>query len=203
MIRKIKATIFCLIAVSMAVFPFICVSAAEMEQMSGLVYGDDYSFWIDAPKGWVLDPKAAKKYGVNVVLYQTGFSFGNSPAVMYANTLTGKDKIEEVMKHEADTYKEQYEGIQISRRPEMKTKDNKSARVQYYKGKKKDQTDEAVAFIQEKGFYALLVLSAKSTQDFNAAYPAFEWLVQSYALSDIKVHDNTKRVEHQHPADRE
>ena len=68
------------------------------------------------------------------------------------------DKIEEVMKHEADTYKKQYEGIQISRRTEIETKDKKVAKVQYYKGKKKDQTDEAVAFVQEKGFYALLVL---------------------------------------------
>ncbi len=191
MIRRIIQSIFLILFV-LIVLPLVCVSSDDTQQMSGLVYGEGYSFWIDAPKGWVLDPKTAKEYGANVILYQTGFSFRNAPAVIYANTLTTDKKVQDAMKHEADTYKKKYEGIQISRRTNIQTKDKKIAHVQYYKGNKKDQTDEAVAFIQEKGFYVLLVLTAQSKSGFKKAYPAYEQVVKSYALSDIKVIDNTK-----------
>jgi len=172
--------------------PSICLSAEDTQQMSGLVYGKGYSFWIDSPKGWVLDPQTAKEYGISVVLYQKGFSFRNAPAVMYTNTLTTNENVQDAMKHEADTYKNKHEGIQISSRPDIQTKDKKIAHVQYYKGQKQDQTDEAVAFIQEKGFYALLVLSAQTERAFEEAYPAFEQLVKSYELANITVIDKTK-----------
>jgi hypothetical protein len=161
--------------------PSICLCANDTQPISGLVYGEGYSFWIDAPKGWVLDPKTAKEYGINVVLYQAGLSFQTAPAVMYTSKLTRTEIVEEAMKHEADNYKERYKGIQIPRRPGIQTKDNKIALVQCYKGDNKDQTDEVVAFIQENGFSVLLVLSAKSERAFEEAYPAFKHLVKSYA----------------------
>jgi hypothetical protein len=170
----------------------ICLSAGDTQQKSGLIYGDGYSFWIDAPQGWALDPETAKKYGVNVVLYQSGYSFQNAPAVMYTSKLKRSEHVEDAMKHEADTYKQRYKGIQISRRTPIKTKDNKTAFVQYYKGEKQDQTDEAVAFIQERGLIVLLVLSSKSEKAFAVAYPSFENLVKTYSLANIKVIDETR-----------
>ncbi len=201
--KKIRLPIFFIMVAFLSFVPVLCVSADESKQMSGLVYGDDYSFFIDAPNGWVLDPKTAKEYGVNVVLYQTGYSFRNAPAVMYTSALKSNETIEEVMKNEAMTYQDKYEGIQISKRPIIKTKDKKDAYVQYYKGKKKDQTDEAVAFVQEKRLYILLVLSARSEHDFQMAYAAFEQFVRSYALSDIRVNDKSKQVEQPHQPDAE
>ncbi len=191
MSRRFARALFFIFSVFIAI-PSICLSAADTQQMSGLVYGDGYSFWIDAPKGWVLDPKTAKEYGLNVVLFQAGFSFRNAPAVMYTSKLKRNEKVADAMNHEANTYREKYKGIQISRRPSIKTKDNKIALVQYYKGDKKDQTDEAVAFIQENGFIILLVLSARSDSAFDEAYPAYQDFVKSYAFANIKVIDGTK-----------
>jgi len=188
--RGVRAT--CLLSVVILALSSIRPLANAAQQMSGLVYGEGYSFWIDAPKGWELDPKTAKEYGVNVVLYPTGSSFQNAPAVMYANTLRKDETVQDVMKHEADTYREKYKGIQISSRPELQTKDRTIAHVQCYKGEKENQSDEAVAFIHEKGFYVLLVLSARSEHAFEEAYPAYEQLVRSYALSNIAVTDKTK-----------
>lgn len=119
----------CYIFIVLIAVPSICLCANDAQPMSGLVYGDGYSFWLDAPKGWVLDPKTAKQYGINVVLYQAGLSFQTGPAVMYTSKLTRAGIVEEAMKHEADNYKEKYKGIQISRRLDIQTKDNKIARV--------------------------------------------------------------------------
>ncbi len=189
MSKRFVRALFVIYSVLIAM-PSICFSVADTQQKSGLVYGDGYSFWIDAPKGWVLDPKTAKEYGLNIVLFQDGFSFRNAPAVMYTSKLRRTESVEDAMKHEASMYNEKYKGILISRRPPVKTKDNKTALIQYYKGGKQDQTDEAVAFIQENGLIVLLVLSAKSEKTFEEAYPAFEQLIKSYALSNVTVMDN-------------
>lgn len=189
--NKLKTIIIFIITIFLF-FQSPCGAVTDTDGMSGLIYGTDYSFWIDSPKGWLLDSKTAKDYGVNVVLYPEGFSFRNAPAVMYATILRKNVDIDEAMKEEAATYKDKYEDIKISKRPNITTKDDKTAHVQYYKGNRKDQTDEAAAFIQENGFYVLIVLSARSENNFKNAYAAYEQLVKSYALSGIKVERDTK-----------
>ena len=66
------------------------LGAAEKEIGGGIVYGDEHSFFIEAPTGWVLDNRSGVSQGSHAVFYPKGSSWSKAPAVMYVNTANKK-----------------------------------------------------------------------------------------------------------------
>src|SRR5690349_19032876 len=51
------------------------------ETQGGLIYGDGWSFLIQAPPGWVMDEQAGQEQGVNAAFYRRGESWEEGEAV--------------------------------------------------------------------------------------------------------------------------
>ena len=71
--------------ISIISFFLISVLTIGQEQFSsGIVYGPKAAYKIDAPKNWVLDNNSGKSIGLPCVLYLKGYTWENSPVIMYA-----------------------------------------------------------------------------------------------------------------------
>lgn len=65
--------------------PLLFVISVVGQQFSaGIVYGPKAAYKIDAPKNWVLDNAVGRSIGLPCVLYINGYTWENSPVVMYA-----------------------------------------------------------------------------------------------------------------------
>src|SRR6188474_1559032 len=62
-----------------------CSQTSQQGQFpAGIIYGPKAAYKIDAPKNWILDNKSGISQGLPCVLYIKGFTWQNSPVIMYA-----------------------------------------------------------------------------------------------------------------------
>src|SRR5258708_39927935 len=139
------------------------VSAAEGE--TGIVYGDSHAFFVTAPPGWVLDNQSGLRNSVHAAFYPEGSSWRDSPAVMYANSVTRSsgNTLDSFIADDIQTFRGRAPQIQVKEGAPIKTKDGRIALVRYFSG---DQSGnhEAVPYIAEKKTIIVLPLSSR-TQD--------------------------------------
>lgn len=161
---------------------FTQLLSAQTPSNAGVVYGNDHAFSIRAPSGWVLDNTAGRSQGLHAVLYEEGKSWEKGEAVMYANTaskrISGQETLRELMAYDLKQFAE--------RAPHLKAKEVASIKAQtatatvvWFEGDQHGNF-EAVAYFDEKHTIVMLVLTARTKQQFDAAYPAFKELVGSY-----------------------
>ena len=192
---KAKA-LFSAICFSLLAAQILC--AAEKEFGGGIVYGKDHAFLIEAPPGWVLDTQSAASQGIHAVLYPKGSSWSEAPAVMYANMASKKKEgitnVQQLIDLDLAKFKKKNPKIGMTERRPLKTADGKTAQVRLFQG---DQwgNREAVAYIDEPAFVAILVLSSRSQADFQESLPAFEKLVASYRFftNDVRMPEKPKK----------
>ena len=149
---------------------------------TGLVYGSDHAFFLTAPHGWVLDNSSGVPDGLYAVFYPRGGSWRESEAVMYANTSSksteGNETVDKVMAYDMQQFKTEHPGIEITDSETLLTKDGKKAFVRIF-----DYSQhEAVAYIDEETIVSMIVLSARTEEAFQSAFPAFKELVASYSF---------------------
>ena len=157
---------------------------------SQIIYGNDHSFFLTAPKGWVLDRSSGINQGLYVVFYPKRGGWKTSPAVMYAYTESKKSTnyatSENIIRSEVAQYKENYPKVKLSISPEIKTKDNKTALVRLYFY----SHFESVAYIDEKPITVIIVLTAQTEKAFTEAFPSFQDLVRSYSFLTYEVENH-------------
>ena len=155
---------------------------------SGIIFGKNYSFTLTAPKGWVLDNTSGRGQGLHAVFYPKGSSWKNGAAVMYANvyqkTDPAKESLQTVIANDVAEYKKNSADLKVVDAESVLTRKDarskeKKATVKYFTGDRNANT-EAVAYIDEGKVVVMLVLSARSQQDFDSSLPAFKDLVGSY-----------------------
>ena len=62
---------------------FISTLANSQENCDcGVIYGENHSFKLIAPSGWVLDNKSGVSQGIHAVFYKKGESWANAETVM-------------------------------------------------------------------------------------------------------------------------
>jgi hypothetical protein len=57
---------------------------------AGVIYGPKGAYRIDAPKDWILDNKSGQSMELPCVLYIKGFTWDNSPVIMYGKIASTK-----------------------------------------------------------------------------------------------------------------
>lgn len=156
------------------------VKSDSTDKNNGIVYGKDHAFMISAPKGWILDNSSGVSQGLYAVFYPVGGSWKHSPAVMYANTASrkveGNETREKLIKYDVSQFKKNNPDAIIGELPPVTTKDNKQAIIKTFSYPQY----EAVAYIEEETITALLVLTARTKDQYKDALPAFREMVQSY-----------------------
>jgi hypothetical protein len=160
-------------------------SQKEEELNQGLIYGEDHSFWLSAPKGWVLDNQAGVSQGLHAVFYPKGSTWATATTVMYANVAhkgkKGEETLQAVMDGDAARFRERAPQLVVKRAKDLTTRDEKKAVVRYFSGDAWGSF-EAVAYLDEKKVIVILVMTSKTRKGFEASLPVFAELVGSYAF---------------------
>jgi hypothetical protein len=146
---------------------------------AGVVYGPKGACKIAAPKNWVLDNVSGQSSGLPCVLYINGYTWENSPVIMYAKiaspTFTNIDKfiafaIKEFKKEDpAFHYKEVKTG---------KLNGYKYVIMNYQCGPYNSY--ERVFYIQMKNAVGYVVFSARNEEDYKKYSDAIFEIVNSF-----------------------
>lgn len=166
--------------------------AGQTPGAAGIVYGRDHAFAVKAPTGWVLDNSSGREQGLHAVFYPKDETWASAKTVMYANaaskSVPGQRTIEELMAYDLEQFRRRAPNVSVTPSTAIKTGDDRTAVVRKFEG---DQYGnfEAVAYIDEKTVVVLLVLSARTKDGLEKAYPAFEELVRSYQFmtADVRI----------------
>jgi hypothetical protein len=174
-----------------AIFVFVLILAATFaaqaapvpNKTSGIVRGFNYAFSVKAPEGWALDESAGLRQGFAAVFYPKDSSWSESPAVMYINSADKSQRqnadIKKVMAYDLSQFKKSSPVLQASKPLPLITKTRRRAYLRTFTGDLAGNL-EAVAYIDEPKRVILVVLSARSPEDYAKAFPAFQDLVRSY-----------------------
>jgi len=152
---------------------------------TGVVVGEDLSFRVKTPFGWVLDTDGGRSEGFCAVVYPEGSTWKNSRVGMCVGTSAcrGEDRksfersvSDEVARHEKETQPEV-----IKDGASLVTADGKMVVVkEFLKDKWGGFTAEG--YIREIRTTVVFALRARNRDDYQHALPAFRHLVESYAL---------------------
>jgi hypothetical protein len=154
-----------------------------------LVYGDNHTFFVAAPPGWVLDNHSGLVDGVDTVLYPRGSSWKDSAAVMYAHVTTRApgDTLDSFIADDISAFRGPSSKLQIKDGSSIATEHGRFAVVRYFSGDSFGNR-EAVAYLAEKKVIVAIALTARTQGAFERSLPAFDQLVQSYHF----ISDNPK-----------
>jgi hypothetical protein len=152
---------------------------------SSLVYRDSVSFFLDAPKGWILDCEAGRGDGPLTVVYRVGESWHDGQAVMYANMLSLEPGAHLTFAKRIDAevrdWKARAGDAVVTREPVIRTGAGIVVPVRRFVSKSHGLR-EIVAYIPRGRDMPVLAMTARSAQAFDKALPAFQALVRSYAV---------------------
>ena len=149
---------------------------------TAIVYGNDNSFSVKAPVGWVLDTKSGLPSGLYAVFFPEGSSWAKAVSVMYCNTASkkakGNETIDEVIKYDIDRFKKEQDAF-VNDGENITTSDSKTAIVKHFYDIK-NKNYESVAYIDEKNVVVFLVLSSRDKSDYENSLKSFYEFVRSY-----------------------
>ena len=166
--------------------------AAVVEEGSGLLYGPHFSYWLTAPKGWMLDNASGVSQGSNAVFYPKGQTWNNAPVVFYTNASVitpQKDTVEKMAQGEIDNF-------HANGSPDYRGHYSETWKLPHggYAQVWKFDHDrwgnfEAIAYIPEKKTIDFVVITAHSEKLFDQAWSSFRELVLSYQwmTDDVKI----------------
>jgi len=147
---------------------------------TGILYGDDHVFSLTAPSGWILDNTSGFSQGLHAVFYPTGGSWQNSKVVMYAKgsskDLAKNQTIQEFMSYDSAQFVAHRKPVRIVDSTPIALADGRTAYVRRFIYSQ----NEIIAYIDEPKIVAMIVLTARSSDDCKAAVPQFNELVRSY-----------------------
>lgn len=155
----------------------------------GIVYGTDHAFSFETPSGWVLDTKSGAHQGLHAVFYPQGYSWENSPVIMYARGITRTNKHKEISDFVNETLtsmKLQSPNVTATLYKRIELNSGKKAEIYSYENDRWGNK-ELVAYFLEKLTINFLVLSARTEFAFNKAEEPFLFIVNSYNFITEKV----------------
>jgi len=158
-----------------------CFACAQDDRGGVVIYGQKHAFTLSAPQGWVLDSTAGKSDGLQAVFYPKGGSWADSEAVMYVNTSPRQGDPPETLKSLIQKDVDEFKGAVVTNLAGLPLAGGRLAIVRQFTAKEGGNI-EAVAYLEEKTVFVMLVLSSRNQAAFDAAYPAFKELVTGYTF---------------------
>ena len=161
---------------------FILCSAQISQQgqfPAGIIYGTKAAYKIDAPKNWILDNKSGISQGLPCVLYVNGFTWENSPVIMYAKIAgTNFDNMDSFIAFAIKEFKREDSNFYYK---ELKKGniDSTNYVIMDYRGGPYN-SHERVVYIQMKKAVGYIVFSAQNRDDFIKYSDAIFEVVNSY-----------------------
>jgi hypothetical protein len=171
------------------------------DELSVLMYRDGAGFFIDAPKGWIVDKETGKRLGTCCVFYPRGATWDNAETVMYpsiAKKVPGQSTLDEFMKSDLAGFRGHDPGMSYEDAQDIPLQNKRVAKVRLFHGVNRGSS-EAVAYIDEENFIALFVMSSKTEKGFNESMPLFRTAVQTYLYMNVKVDKSAKPVHEPSP----
>jgi hypothetical protein len=156
------------------------------------IRGDDFSYSLDAPIGWVLDRSMAAQAEAELVLYPQGSSYYKADSVITLTSIELGGNIKtlgDLIKKDEKDGKASNPKMEVQKGPLLRTKKMGPVPLYFYL-KLKDGTCEAVAYIQEDNRVMLFVLSCPNSQVLHEDLPALQETVSSYEALPDKEQDD-------------
>ena len=160
--------------------------ARDAEPGACIAYGDDWAFMIVPPPGWSLVCHVEDTLGVTVALWPSDSSWKDATAVMYVNPSgrsDPKESLQAFVNDEIGRFRKDNPGLKVENAEGLKTGDAAPILVRKLTGDRFGN-HEAIAYVESKRIFAILVLTARSEAAFNSSFAAFERLVGSYRYMD-------------------
>ena len=164
-------------------------SAARKDEASVLMYRDGAGFFIDVPKGWVIDREAGKRGGTCCVYYPQGSTFNNADTIMYPNIATkgeGQRTLEEFMKADLARFLEHEPAMRYEDIKDIPLQNERIAKIRLFHGVNRGSS-EAVAYVDEEKIISLFVMSSRNEKAFNESMSLFRSAVKTYTYMNVTV----------------
>lgn len=154
------------------------------EEQTGIIYGDNHSYSLTSPKGWVLDNSSGVSQGLHAVFYPAGNTWENSVIVMYTNVAhlnsTNQKNIGDVIEYDLNKFRSISEGIKIEKVEDSYFINENKRAVIYNFLDDINGSYESVAYIPEEKIVVLIVISSRDRENFQESNSSFRDLVNSY-----------------------
>lgn len=172
-------------------------SNPRQDEASVLMYRDGSGFFIDVPKGWVIDQEAGKRGGTCCVYYPQGSTFNDADTIMYPNIATkreGQRTLDEFMKSDLSRFLEHEPAMKYENAQDILLQNKRIAKIRLFHGVNRGSS-EAVAYIDEEKIVALFVMSSRSERAFNESMPLFRSAVKTYTYMNVTVSPDAMKEE--------
>ena len=161
----------------------IVVASRSHEYPAGIIYCPKAAFQITAPQGWVLNNQAGKRQGLDCVLYLQGFSWSDSPVIMYAKIASPNFEDAEAFASWAIKEMETEGGTFTHQRVEAgQTTEFHRYFVNEYRGRSASQF-ERVVYVQLPHAVAYIVYAARTEKAFNEHQKALPEVLHSFSYT--------------------
>jgi hypothetical protein len=172
----------------------------------GLVYGEDHSYFVEAPKGWVVDSGDATKMHFrpawikSMRFYPPNTHWPESGVIIYAEFFKkhpGLQTTDEAIGQVVLLFQKDGYAIHPKKKPSIKTEFNELVGEIYHFGPNRLGQYYACAYCPYKGYIDYIVLIARGKDLFERSLAAFEQVVRSYApqlrRQAVQPHQGTTR----------
>lgn len=154
-------------------------TSGDRQFPAGIVYGPKGAYKIDAPKNWILDNKSGMSDGLPCVLYIKGFTWQNSPVIMYAKIASPSfEKMDKFIAFAVKEFKKEDSNFYYKELKKGKT-DSSNYLIMDYQGGPYNSF-ERVFYVQMKKAVGYVVFSARNKDDFIKYADAIFEVTQSY-----------------------
>jgi hypothetical protein len=172
-------------------------SASAQTGAGGFVYGKDHAYFLEAPKGWVMDSGDAAKEKVGAVFHPASAHWPESGVIVYTDFYKKKKGLEtpaDAMRADVALFQKDGSAVYAVKKPSIKTNIGGLAGEVYYFGPDQRGQFDARAYFTYQGYIDYFVLTARDKATFEKSLPAFEHTVRSYAPQIKAIHDAPKKT---------
>jgi hypothetical protein len=149
----------------------------------GWVYTKHFAYFLEAPKGWVMDAGDAAKENVGAVFHLVNAHWPESRVIVYTICEEKSKVVHTVadrMRADVALFKKDGSTVQVTKKPPIKSDmEGKLAEVYHFSGDKRGQL-EARAYFDDKNYINYFVLTAHDKATFEKSLPEFDFIVRSY-----------------------
>lgn len=155
-----------------------------------LLVGRGHSYYLTAPKGWVVDDEIAHDEGIKAVFFPKGESWAGAETAMYTNwaafDTTKIEKVTDIINKDIQNFKKNSPGMIIKKEKVFFI--NKQKQVIVYSFiNTAENFFEQVAYIEEKKGVVLIILTSTSSAGLEKNKIRFDELIKSYKFLTEKV----------------
>ncbi len=172
-----------------------CSSASAQTGAGGFVYGKDHAYFLEAPKGWVMDSGDAAKENVGAVFHPAKAHWPESGVIIYTDFFKKRKGLatpHEAMQNDVALFRKEGSVVQPVKKPSIKTEIGGLVGEVYHLGPDRRGQYDARAYFTYKGYIDYFVLTARDKATFNKSLPAFQHVVRSYAPQLKVIHEPAK-----------